>query len=879
MTRLMNKIQKSRNLYSSINWQPSRKIGLTLGSLLRRVVWLRDGGPTKNWIQTALYFGRYVDALQRSQGWRGVVIHLKVCHVLLMQAVARNPCKDPRQLGCAISRSRSGLPLVIPVRHRMAILSMDKWTIKIWSSFFWLYRVIEIPGKVKLSSITKPFEVNYLIIVAWATWIVQFLPVFLEFIGEKETSVAARKKGRSDFLKWKYISSMLVQCSGIMPIFAEYLSAFLLPTYKTRLHCRAMKEVMVDRELKVSKDPKDYFPGVIKDLKPQHLTLLTSGPNSAKPEDEGPGPGTRTATGAILTDLFLLRQHPETAKWVQELMPGQLEFARSLMVSAKRVFAELEREGYEPWIDQGLGCYLHSQKGEWEPTVSLGFSQARSLGKLAFIPEPAGKIRVVAMVDYVTQAVLKPLHTAVFEILRKIPQDGTFDQHAPIRRLAESGCKPYFCYDLSAATDRFPATMLQVLLSFLLNASVAKAWRALLNSRDFKVPRRVSEKQRVPRNTPRSVKYRCGQPMGAYGHWAVFSLGHHMLVQFAAYQAYNKLSWFGMYALLGDDIVIADAMVAERYLALLRAIGVEVGFAKSICSKNGILEFAKKLFLVTGEGSLIDLSGISLKEIGACYANPDTVGEILSHTNVRGPREAILRAMRLLGYGPKLRSSLMTPINKLRPRVGGLIVLLTRPGSVFGFESFTQWVTRVSLGSQGVLRKEEVPRVLDAIQQRLLAKLEIAISRRTEWLWEHKNPIKIIHKEDSLVPEVVFDSDILWPPEWFGKLNLPEYRMFIHEKVFAPFIAKVHKETCGLIADYYVWKNPNAEQGNMSLDDVYTSLTRLTESLAAIPTQVNLFIRDKSLDSRESKRRTAFRSSTVKLWRKVQGVVHDALDT
>jgi hypothetical protein len=513
----------------------------------------------------------------------------------------------------------------------MAILSMDKWTIKIWSSFFWLYRVIDTVGKVKLSSITKRFDVNYLIIVAWATWLSQFLPVFLEYIGEKETSVIARKKGRSDFLKWKYVSSMLVQCSGVMPIFAEYLCAFLLPTYKTRLHCRAMKEVMVDRDLRVSKDPKDYFPGVIKDLKPQHLTLLTSGPNSAKPEDEGPGPGTRTAIGSILTDLFLLRQRPETAKWVQELMPGQLEFARSLMVSAKRVFAELEQGGYEPWIDQGLGCYLHAQKGENMPKVSLGFSQARSLGKLAFIPEPGGKIRVVAMVDYVTQALLKPLHTCIFDILRKIPQDGTFDQHLPIRKLAERGRKPYFCYDLSAATDRFPATLLQVLLSFLLNASVAKAWRALLNSREFEVPRRVSNKQRVPRNTPTSVKYGCGQPMGAYGHWAVFSLGHHMLVQFAAYQAYQCFRWFELYALLGDDIVIADAIVAERYLALLRAIGVEVGLAKSICSKNGILEFAKKLFLVTNEGSLIDLSGISLKEIGACYANPDALEGIL-HT-------------------------------------------------------------------------------------------------------------------------------------------------------------------------------------------------------------------------------------------------------
>jgi hypothetical protein len=49
--------------------------------------------------------------------------------------------------------------------------------------------------------------------------------------------------------------------------------------------------------------------------------------------------------------------------------------------------------------------------------------------------EAAGKIRVIAIVDPITQWVLKPLHDWLFSILANIPQDGTFNQDLPIGRL------------------------------------------------------------------------------------------------------------------------------------------------------------------------------------------------------------------------------------------------------------------------------------------------------------------------------------------------------------------------------------------------------------------------------------------------------------
>lgn len=82
------------------------------------------------------------------------------------------------------------------------------------------------------------------------------------------------------------------------------------------------------------------------------------------------------------------------------------------------------------------------------------------LGKLGFKAEPAGKVRVFAMVDAWTQWLMYPLHKWIFTVLREIPQDGTFDQMSPIHQLQEyygQDAKGLFSsIDLSAATDRLP---------------------------------------------------------------------------------------------------------------------------------------------------------------------------------------------------------------------------------------------------------------------------------------------------------------------------------------------------------------------------------------------------------------------------------------
>jgi hypothetical protein len=99
--------------------------------------------------------------------------------------------------------------------------------------------------------------------------------------------------------------------------------------------------------------------------------------------------------------------------------------------------------------------------------VKTKFESKLRLGSLSKKIEAAGKVRIFAMTDVWTQSLLRPLHDSLLRCLSRLPQDGTFDQLAPVRRLYEQGHSEFFCFDLSAATDRIPVKLQTLILSCL----------------------------------------------------------------------------------------------------------------------------------------------------------------------------------------------------------------------------------------------------------------------------------------------------------------------------------------------------------------------------------------------------------------------------
>jgi hypothetical protein len=219
------------------------------------------------------------------------------------------------------------------------------------------------------------------------------------------------------------------------------------------------------------------------------------------------------------------------------------------------------------------------------------------LSKLSLKEEAAGKVRVFAILDSWTQSSLTGLHRSLAHILKNIQQDGTFDQSKPLYNLMEKKLNNLYSFDLSAATDRLPIILQTHILSFLFGRDLARAWRVLVSERDFYLK---SSKFGIDS----SFRYAVGQPMGCLSSFNMLGLTHHVIVQVAARRV-GFQQWFTDYALLGDDIVIGNSLVAESYSNIMFILGLDINPSKSLVSSIGVCEFAKRLVSHQGEYSPI----------------------------------------------------------------------------------------------------------------------------------------------------------------------------------------------------------------------------------------------------------------------------------
>lgn len=214
--------------------------------------------------------------------------------------------------------------------------------------------------------------------------------------------------------------------------------------------------------------------------------------------------------------------------------------------------------------------------------------------KIVFFPDKELKVRVVAELDYMSQTVLRPLHSWTYRVLRKIPQDCTFDQGSFKTKI--QGWPVFHSIDLSAFTDRFPIKFVGIVLRGVLPGWFVSAWEFVMIGLPFD-------------SAIGYILYATGTPMGAYSSWATTTLAHH----FVMYQSCMdcKIPWDqAKYVMLGDDVMIGDDQLASAYRTRIKALGVEVSSEKTF-SSTFVGEFAKRLFYKGEEISPFPISGLS----------------------------------------------------------------------------------------------------------------------------------------------------------------------------------------------------------------------------------------------------------------------------
>jgi hypothetical protein len=147
---------------------------------------------------------------------------------------------------------------------------------------------------------------------------------------------------------------------------------------------------------------------------------------------------------------------------------------------------------------------IRSDKIQNPPDLQQCCKDTDIIRKITVVEDKEGKDRVIAILDYWSQLVLKPLHDGLMSKIKSLSQDGTYDQVGVIERLNKSGS--YYSMDLTSATDRLPSDLQRRLLSKILKSDdKANDYMKILKGFPF-----TTKDNRI-------INYSVGQPMGAYG--------------------------------------------------------------------------------------------------------------------------------------------------------------------------------------------------------------------------------------------------------------------------------------------------------------------------------------------------------------------------
>jgi hypothetical protein len=270
--------------------------------------------------------------------------------------------------------------------------------------------------------------------------------------------------------------------------------------------------------------------------------------------------------------LFGRRSVPQNENILDDLQVFNTSGGMELYSKYKRLFEPLLKGvGYRKDFLSGL-----------RPVKKLNYPVRA--GEIHFLQEPGGKLRSVASPFRIFQLVLRPLGLELYDLIRTLPWDCTYDQSSAIPHI--QSClwqgKSVHSVDLSSATDLFPLTVQETVLR---NVISKENWDSI----DLWL-----ELCRAEWSSPIGVlHWTKGQPLGMFPSFAAFTLSHGMLL----YHLNNCLH-DNKFFVVGDDVVILDDVLYTNYVSMLDRMGCPWSADKSI-SSDKLSEFAGKIVTPT----------------------------------------------------------------------------------------------------------------------------------------------------------------------------------------------------------------------------------------------------------------------------------------
>jgi len=290
--------------------------------------------------------------------------------------------------------------------------------------------------------------------------------------------------------------------------------------------------------------------------------------------------GTGPEVQGVLDSIGTLAMRPQFTERYMEIFSGVLK-------------------GIEPYWD------IMSQM----TTIDAASKNKPLVGAISWIQDPGYKLRFVANPFRVYQKALEPLADYLYDILRSVSTDCTFDQDAGVayaQSMIREG-RVSHCFDLSNATDHLPVALADHILKRL---GVPEVWRAFStevshgdwNVKDAELPPLkkgtvLSEKmEEIPYRAFRGsygisrLQWKVGQPLGVKTSFAFLALTHNFLLQGICVLLGKPYD----FRILGDDLIIFDEVVAHTYQLIMGQLGVPISEEKTLVSKK-VGEFAGRI--------------------------------------------------------------------------------------------------------------------------------------------------------------------------------------------------------------------------------------------------------------------------------------------
>jgi hypothetical protein len=296
------------------------------------------------------------------------------------------------------------------------------------------------------------------------------------------------------------------------------------------------------------------------------------------------------------------RRAPDTAKYMGSSPESETAISSIAVLSMRPKFTK------EHWsIYSGVLTGFEETWDQFAWTKDNSTSRPLS-GRIGIIQEPGYKARVVANPYRVHQCAMLPLKNYLFSLFNHLPNDYVYNQEAGVQYvqgLVRQGRK-LFSIDLQNASDNLPLKYQADLLKLL---GVRQDWISAfvsISSGDWELPEKWLPREKevrkylppdppegyYPYNGADYLRWYEGQPLGLGPSFASAFLFHHAIVVGCHVLLNVPLE----YAMVGDDLVLANEEVYNLYRFVMDSIGVKVSKEKTLISDQAG-EFLSRIIL------------------------------------------------------------------------------------------------------------------------------------------------------------------------------------------------------------------------------------------------------------------------------------------